>query len=76
VFALTSTKTAPWHVVPVEYKWFARVALAKTVVKALGKGLALGPPPLAPEVVQAAAEILGRKELAALGLTEPGRAKD
>jgi AMP-polyphosphate phosphotransferase len=76
MFALTSTALAPWHVVPAEYKWFARVALAKTVVKALGKGIALGPPPLAPEVVKAAAEILGRKELAALGLSEPGRAKD
>ena len=34
----------------------------------------LGPPPLAPEVVKAAAEILGRKEMAALGLEEPEQA--
>jgi polyphosphate kinase 2 (PPK2 family) len=52
MFALTSTAAAPWHVVPAEYKWFARVAVAKTVVKALAKGLVLGPPPLAPEVVK------------------------
>jgi hypothetical protein len=45
MFALTSTAAAPWYVVPAEYKWFARVALAKTVVKALGKELALGPLP-------------------------------
>ena len=76
LFTLTSTAAAPWYVVAAEYKWFARVALAKTVVKALAKGIALGPPPLAPEVVKAAAEILGRKEMAALGLAEPGRAKD
>jgi len=76
VFTLTSTTGAPWHVVPAEYKWFARVAMAKTVVKALGKGIALGPPPLAPEVVKAAAEILGRKEMVALGLPAPERAKD
>jgi hypothetical protein len=50
--------------------------MAKTVVKALGKGIALGPPPLAPEVVKAAAEILGRKEMVALGLPAPERAKD
>jgi hypothetical protein len=37
--------------------------------------IALGPPPLAPEVVKAAAEILGLQEMAALGLAEPGRAK-
>jgi hypothetical protein len=36
--------------------------------------IALGPPPLAPEVVKAATEILGRKDMAALGLAEPERA--
>ena len=76
MFARTSTAAAPWYVVPAEYKWFARVTMAKTVVKALGKGLALGPPPLAPEVVEAAAEIMGRKEIAALGLAEPELTKD
>src|SRR6516165_3427364 len=76
MFARTSTADVPWHVVPAEYKWFARVAVAKTVVKALGKGITIGPPPLAPEVVKAAAEILGRKEMAALGLAEPEQAKD
>jgi AMP-polyphosphate phosphotransferase len=75
MFALTSTAAAPWHVVPAEYKWFARVALAKTVVKALGKGIALGPPALDPEVVKAASEILGRKEMAALGLPSRGDQK-
>jgi hypothetical protein len=76
MFAQTSTAAAPWHVVPAEFKWFARVAVAKTVVKALGKGIVLGPPPLAPEVVKAAAEIMSRKEMAALGLAELEPAKD
>ena len=49
MFAQTSTAAAPWHVVPAEYKWFARLAVAKTIVKALGKGITLGPPPLAPK---------------------------
>jgi polyphosphate kinase 2 (PPK2 family) len=71
MFALTSTDTARWHVVPAEYKWYGHVAMAKTVVKALGKGLALGPPALDPEVVKTAAESLGRKERAALGLPGP-----
>ncbi len=75
MFAQTSTAAAPWHVVPAEYKWFARLAVAKTIVKALGKGITLGPPPLAPEVVKAAAEIMDRKEMAALGLAEPEEAK-
>jgi hypothetical protein len=68
MFARTSTADVPWHVVPAEYKWFARLAVAKTVVKTLGKGITLGPPPLAPEVVKAAAEIMDRKEMAPLGL--------
>lgn len=68
MFALTSTAAAPWHAVPAEYKWFARVAVAKTVVRMLGKGIALGPPALDPAVVETAAEILSQKELAALGL--------
>ncbi len=76
MFALTSTAAAAWYVVPADYKWFARVALAKTVVKALGKGIALGPPALDPAVVEAAEQIMSRKEMAALGLAEPGRAKD
>jgi hypothetical protein len=66
----------PWHVVPAEYKSFARLAVAKAVVKALGKGIKLGPPPLAPEVVQAAAEIMDRKERTALGLATPERVED
>ena len=76
MFARTSTAAAPWHVVPAEYKWFARIAVAKTVVKALGKGLALGPPPLAREVVKAAEDMLSRKEIAALGLAEPQPVKE
>jgi AMP-polyphosphate phosphotransferase len=71
MFALTSTGAARWHVVPAEYKWFARVSMAKTVVKALGSGIALGPPALDPAVVKAAAESLSRKEQAALGLPGP-----
>jgi polyphosphate kinase 2 (PPK2 family) len=76
MFAQTSTAAAPWHVVPAEYKWFARLAVAKTAVKALGKGLALGPPLLDPEVVEAAAVSLDHEERAALGLVEPKQAKD
>ena len=64
-------EAAPWHVVPAEFKWFARVAMARTVVKGLGKGVALGPPALDPEVVKAAAEHLGHNELAALSLAMP-----
>jgi PPK2 family polyphosphate:nucleotide phosphotransferase len=31
----TSTPTAPWHVVPADHKWFARLVIGSTIVKAL-----------------------------------------
>jgi PPK2 family polyphosphate:nucleotide phosphotransferase len=33
----TSTNVAPWHVVPADYKWFARVVIGSTIVSALDK---------------------------------------
>ena len=73
MFALTSTEAAPWYVVPAEYKWFARIAVAKTVIKALSKGITLGPPALDSDVVRAAAETLSSAEMSALGLPRPER---
>jgi PPK2 family polyphosphate:nucleotide phosphotransferase len=33
----TSTEVAPWHVVPADHKWFARVVIGSTIVAALDK---------------------------------------
>ncbi|WP_291863444.1 polyphosphate kinase 2 family protein [Bradyrhizobium sp.] len=33
----TSTPLAPWHVVPADYKWFARVVIGSAIVSALEK---------------------------------------
>jgi PPK2 family polyphosphate:nucleotide phosphotransferase len=33
----TSTPAAPWHVVPADHKWFARVVIGSTIVAALDK---------------------------------------
>jgi PPK2 family polyphosphate:nucleotide phosphotransferase len=33
----TSTEVAPWHVVPADHKWFARVVIGSAVVSALEK---------------------------------------
>jgi polyphosphate kinase 2 (PPK2 family) len=67
MFARTSTKKAPWHVVAGDHKWFARVAAVETAVGVLGKGLELGPPPVDKSVEGAARKLLGKKELAVLG---------
>jgi PPK2 family polyphosphate:nucleotide phosphotransferase len=40
----TSTKHAPWFIVPADHKWFTRVAVAELVVEAL-EGLDLSFPP-------------------------------
>jgi len=33
----TSTKAAPWHVVPADHKWFARVVIGSAIVAALDR---------------------------------------
>jgi PPK2 family polyphosphate:nucleotide phosphotransferase len=33
----TSSKAAPWHVVPADHKWFARVVIGSTIVTALDR---------------------------------------
>lgn len=36
VFEKTSTKVAPWYVVPADKKWYARMAVQEILIKALG----------------------------------------
>jgi hypothetical protein len=31
----TSTKSAPWHVVPADHKWFARLAVAEAIIDSM-----------------------------------------
>src|ERR1051325_356632 len=33
----TSSSVAPWHVVPADHKWFARVVIGSTIVSALDR---------------------------------------
>jgi hypothetical protein len=33
----TSARQAPWHVVPADHKWFARVVIGSTIVAALDR---------------------------------------
>jgi PPK2 family polyphosphate:nucleotide phosphotransferase len=55
----SSTETAPWHVVPANRKWFARVEVLRTVIKELRRGVEIELPPLDPEVKKQAAKLLG-----------------
>lgn len=44
----TSTKNAPWHVIPADRKWYARLLVSEIIVKTL-EDLKLAYPVLAPE---------------------------
>lgn len=59
MFARTSTAHAPWHVVPGDRKWYARVASIERIADRLGRGLDLTPPRLDPGVERAALRLLG-----------------
>ena len=44
VLALTSTKRAPWHVIPANHKWFRNLAISQIVADAMDEmGLKLPP---------------------------------
>ncbi|WP_293267001.1 PPK2 family polyphosphate kinase [Neptunomonas sp.] len=54
MFKRTSTVSSPWHPIAANHKWYARIKVLKTVVKALEKGMDLSSPPANPAVLEAA----------------------
>ncbi len=61
MFRYTSTQTCPWQIIPANHKWYARIAVLKTLVQQLGAGIDMAPPPLDPELIEAAIQSLGIK---------------
>jgi len=59
MFDRTSTPKAPWHAIPANSKWFARLQVLETVTKALKTGVDISPPPFNGNVAKIAAEMLG-----------------
>ena len=59
MFDKTSTSQAPWHAVPANHKWYARVACLRITTDLLARGVNLEPPPLDIAVQKAAIEQLG-----------------
>jgi len=57
----TDTKWAPWHVVPADHKWVARVVIARLVTETLA-GLKLAYPKVTPEQARQIAK--AKRELA------------
>lgn len=59
MFAKTDTELAPWHIILAEKKWYSRVKVLETVVKALSKGIDISPPEIDSTVVSLAKHQLG-----------------
>jgi polyphosphate kinase 2 (PPK2 family) len=55
----TSTRRAPWHVIPANNKPYARLAAFRIIVDRLSKDVALEPRALDPAVATAAEQLLG-----------------
>ncbi|MEM0991242.1 MAG: polyphosphate kinase [Pseudomonadota bacterium] len=54
----TSTKSAPWHVIPANTKKWARIEIMQTVVRKLSKGVELGPGKVDGKMLDAATDHL------------------
>jgi polyphosphate kinase 2 (PPK2 family) len=52
----TSTKNAPWYVIPANHKSYGRLAAFTILIDRLGEGLTLEPRPLDPKIAEAAAQ--------------------
>ena len=53
----TSTKRAPWYLVPANNKLYGRIAVFRILIDTLGKGLSLKPRPLDPKVAELAKQL-------------------
>ncbi len=59
MFDKTSTPAAPWHAIPANSKWFARLQVLETVTRTLRAGVDISPPPINGRVAEIAAKVLG-----------------
>jgi PPK2 family polyphosphate:nucleotide phosphotransferase len=71
MLAATSTKWAPWHIIPADHKWFTRLAVAEIIVDA-GQGLKLSYPAVSKTQRAALAKL---RAALAKGATETGSKK-
>jgi polyphosphate kinase 2 (PPK2 family) len=61
MFDKTSTGKAPWHAIPANQKWYARVAAIETIADEFSRGLDLRPPSIDPKVKLAALRLLEKQ---------------
>jgi hypothetical protein len=63
MFEETSTKVAPWEIVPGNHKWYARVHVCEHVADVLGEDVDVSIPPLDPKFLRDARKMLGNLEI-------------
>jgi len=71
MMAKTSTKQAPWHLIPANNKPFGRVAVFRVLKERLGEGVSLEPRPIAPELLKQAERTLALTAAEAALALEP-----
>ncbi len=59
MFDRTDTVAAPWTKIHAEHKWYARIEVIKTIVKALREDVDISPPPLDENIIRLAEQKLG-----------------
>ena len=67
----TSTEWAPWHVIPADRKWFARMAAASVIANAL-----IGIDPQFPKVGEETRQALAEARTELVAEAPPGAAPD
>lgn len=59
MFKYTHTEQAPWQLINGEHKWYARVAVLRTLVAQLSEGVDVSPPPIDESLIALAEQQLG-----------------
>jgi hypothetical protein len=57
MMAKTSSRKAPWYLIPANSKPYARLAAFRILIDRLGKGVSLEPRPLDPKVAEVATQL-------------------
>jgi polyphosphate kinase 2 (PPK2 family) len=75
MMAETSTKRAPWHLIPANDKPFSRIAAFRILGERLGKGVSLAPRPIDPNLIKEAKRALGLSPTDIKRASEPAARK-
>jgi polyphosphate kinase 2 (PPK2 family) len=75
MMAETSTRDAPWHLIPANNKPYGRVAALRILVDRLGKNVPLEPRPIDPGILKQAKRALRLSASDVRRASEPGRRK-